>query len=215
MRTKALILTAAVGAMSVASSMAQVYSVNAVGYINVTVPAGKLKMIANQLNSANMTIGALIPTAPDGMQMYQFLPSGTYDIATYDGLFNNAWDKPNLPISPGGGLFAFNPDTSPFTITFVGEVPQGAALSNPFPTGLSIRSSIVPQAGGISSDLGYPAEDGDQCYQYDSVNSTYIIRTYDGLFNNAWDVEPNISVGEAFFMFSSNPKNWVRNFSVN
>jgi hypothetical protein len=214
MRTKALVLTAVVGAMSIATSMAQVYSVNAVGYINVTVPAGKLKMIANQLNSATMTLGALVPNAPDGMQMYQFLPNGTYDIATYDGLFTSTWDKPNMPLAPGGGLFALNPDASPFTITFVGEVPQGT-LNNPIPNGLSIRSSIVPQSGGITSALAYTPDDGDQCYQYDSVTGLYTTRTYDGIFFNQWDVEPNIAVGESFFLFSGSAKTWSRTFSVN
>jgi hypothetical protein len=214
MRTKALILTAAVGAMSVASSMAQVYSVNAVGYVNVTVPAGKLALIANQLNAPTMTLGALIPSAPDGMQIYYYQANGTYDIATYDALFANAWDKPNIPLVPGGGVFASNPDAAPFVITFVGEVPQGA-LNNQIPNGLSIRSSIVPQSGGLSSTLLYPPADGDQCYQYNSATGQYIIRTYDGLFNNAWDVEPNIAVGEAFFIQSSGAKTWSRTFSVN
>jgi hypothetical protein len=52
MRTKTLLLTAALSAAGIATSMAQnVYSVNMVGYINKTMPKG-LSMIANQLNAS-------------------------------------------------------------------------------------------------------------------------------------------------------------------
>ena len=48
MRTKALLLTAALGLASVATSMAQaVYSVNVVGYINLTMKPG-FNLVANQ-----------------------------------------------------------------------------------------------------------------------------------------------------------------------
>lgn len=200
--------------MGVASSMAQVYSVNSVGYINVTVPAGKLAMIANQLNSANMTIGGLLANAPDGATVYQYLPNGTFNIATYLG-FLGAWDPTDtIPLAPGGGLFAFNPDASPWTITFVGEVPQGN-LSNPIPNGLAIRSSIVPQGGGLTSVLQYPAEDGDTCYQYNPANGSYTINTYLG-FLGSWDpAEPTPAVGESFYIQSGSAKSWTRTFSVN
>ena len=46
MRTKTLLLTAALAAAGVVSSMAQVYSVNSVGYVNLTLPNG-FSMIAN------------------------------------------------------------------------------------------------------------------------------------------------------------------------
>src|SRR6478672_7317898 len=47
MRTKTLLLTAALAAVGVSSSMAQVYSVNVVGYVNKSVPKG-FYMLANQ-----------------------------------------------------------------------------------------------------------------------------------------------------------------------
>jgi hypothetical protein len=194
--------------------MAQVYSQNAVGYVNVTVPGGKLQMIANQLTSANMTLGALIPSPPDGSTVYQFLPNGNYNISTYLG-FLSAWDPdPNISLAPGAGVFFLNPDAAPYTITFVGEVPQGS-LSTAIPAGLAIRASQVPQSGGITSVLGFPAQDGDTCYQYVPSSGAYIINTYLG-FLNAWDPnEPTPQVGESFFIQSSAAKSWNRTFSVN
>src|ERR1035441_2625923 len=49
MRTKTLLIAAAALAVGVASSMAQTYSQNVVGYYNVTVAAGQYYILANQL----------------------------------------------------------------------------------------------------------------------------------------------------------------------
>ena len=46
MRTKTLILTAFVGALGIAGASAQVYSVNAVGYVNKSLPKG-FSIVAN------------------------------------------------------------------------------------------------------------------------------------------------------------------------
>ena len=46
MRTKTLLLTAALSAAGIASSMAQVYSVNAVGYVNTPLVTG-FNLISN------------------------------------------------------------------------------------------------------------------------------------------------------------------------
>ena len=61
MRTKALLLGAAVGAIGLATSMAQVYSVNIVGYVNTTIPTG-FSIICNPLNATGgNTIGNVMP----------------------------------------------------------------------------------------------------------------------------------------------------------
>jgi len=49
MRTKTLLIAAAALAVGVASSLAQTYSQNVVGYYNVTIAAGKYYILANQL----------------------------------------------------------------------------------------------------------------------------------------------------------------------
>jgi hypothetical protein len=52
--------------------MAQaVYSVNAVGFVKVTVPAG-FSMIANPLKAPTNTVGALFADAPDGTTVYKY-----------------------------------------------------------------------------------------------------------------------------------------------
>ena len=205
MRTKSLIITAVLGFAGVASSIAQstnVYSVNAVGYINKDLPVG-FTMIANQLNTTNNTIGNLLTTLPNGSNFYKWNGSG-FDIATY---FFGAWDQPNITLNPGEGGFV-NIATAA-TVTFVGEVPQGT-LATSVPTGFSIRSSQVPQAGPVDT-LGLVVNNGDNLYKWNG--SQYDIFTF---FFGAWSPStPTVSVGESIFLNASAPATWNRTFSVN
>jgi hypothetical protein len=113
----------------------------------------------------------------------------------------------------GSGLWLLAP--SPFTITFVGEVPQGT-LTTAVPNGFSIVSSQVPQSGGITTALGFPGKDNDACYKYiPGPGGHFEISSYiDGF---GWDpAEPILSVGEAVWILSSGAHaNWTRVFSVN
>jgi hypothetical protein len=211
MKTKALLLTVALGAASAATSMAQVYSQNAVGYINVPILSG-FNLISAQLATADRSIGALIPTAPDATTAFIYTPGVGFSIQTYiDGA---GWDpNPAVQIPMGGGLWIQAP--SAFTITFVGEVPQGN-LSTPVASGFSIVSSQVPQSGGITSALGFPGKDSDTCFKYVAGPGAHFeISTYiDGA---GWDpVEPILSVGDAVWIQSAGVHaNWTRTFSVN
>src|SRR5437773_11497511 len=90
MRTKTVLLVAALSAAGVATSMAQVFSVNAVGYVNKIIPKGnKLALISNPLDAGagNNTIGNLFKGAQDGTQVYKFTGAG-FITATYDGIEN-------------------------------------------------------------------------------------------------------------------------------
>src|SRR2546423_31817 len=82
MRTKTLLLTAVLGAAGIATSLAQsVYSINAVGYVNLTVPIG-YSMIANPLNAPTNTLSNLIASPPNGAQFLRWNGSG-FDVATF------------------------------------------------------------------------------------------------------------------------------------
>lgn len=155
MRTKTLLLTAALSAAGVATSMAQVFSVNAVGYVTKTIPASGFALIANPLIAANNSIGALFSPAAAGTQVFKFdSATGQFVTATFDDLDGAFLPKAaaDLTVVPGEGVFVRNPTAAAITVTFVGEVPQGD-LKNPLPKGLSIRSSQVPQAG-TAAELG-------------------------------------------------------------
>jgi hypothetical protein len=90
-------------------------------------------------------------------------------------------------------------------------------LVNSLPVGNSIRSSIVPQAGTITGQLGVPAADGDAVYVY---NGGYSANLYDGIAG-AWDSAdpggPVVNVGQGFFYkkaTGNGTTSWVRNFTV-
>lgn len=206
MRTKTLLLTAALGLAGVSTLSAQVYSVNAVGYVNVNVPAG-FSMIANPLVAASNKVPALFSTAPEGTILYKFNnATGSYALNSFE---LGEWSSPNDELLPGDGAFIQSP--SKFTVTFVGEVKQGA-LSNPVPKGFSIKSSMVPQAGHLEKDLGYKPGDGDTAYFYRNATGAYDLAAYE---LGDWSAAPNVAVGEAFFLNAVAATDWKRDFSVN
>jgi hypothetical protein len=218
MRTKALLLTAAFSAVGLASSMAQtaVYSVNAVGFVKLTIPVG-LSMISNPLDNkaANgNTISNLFAAAPDDTTLYPFGPTTTLPAAT--GFSPNQksfgdWSRPTDLLEPGAGVFIQNVSNAPFDIIFVGDVKQGD-LSNPLPQGLSIRSSQVPQAGALQTALGYTPQENDTIFQFDNSINNYKPAA---LFQfDAWNAEPVVGVGEAFWLQKDAASTWTRTFHV-
>jgi len=222
MRTKTLLLTAALSAAGVASSMAQgtVFSVNAVGYVNTTLKPG-FNLISNPLTASDNSITGLFSALPFGTQVSKFdSTSGKFTTATYDDI-TSAYIPASaaaLTVVPGEGVFVKNGGKTDLTVTFVGEVSQGN-LSNPIPKGLSIRSSQVPQAGKLSTDLGYKATAGDQASQYNPLTQKFTTFTFDDI-TNAWIAggvanEPSFGVGEAFFLKAAVATTWTRTFSVN
>jgi hypothetical protein len=204
MRTKTLIVTAVLALAGIVSASAQVYSVNAVGYVNKSIPKG-FSMVANPLVASSNTVKDLFAAAPDGTTIYKF-NGAAY---TINGKDFGEWANPSETLMPGEGAFVSAP--SAFTVTFVGEVMQGA-LTNDIPKGFSIRSSQVPQSGDLSAALGFPAKDGDSIYRFNNTTGAYMISTFDF---GAWDSAPIPEVAESFFVSKVAAEPWVRNFSVN
>jgi len=206
MKTKTSILAALVAMAGSFSLLAQtnVYSLNVVGYVNVTVGNG-LSIIANPLTGATNTVAALFPNVPDQTAIYTF--NGTFQGNSFEF---GAWSNPNQILLPGEGFFIYNPTTQ-YTNTFVGEVSSGS-LTNPIPNGLSLRASQVPQSGLIQTVLGYIPGDGDAIYQYHQ-GSGYSGASFEF---GGWSQEPTVGVGEGFFVYNNNPsRNWTRTFNPN
>jgi len=216
--------------------MAQVYSLNAVGYINVTCPPG-FSIIANQLNTGNNVITNLIPVDPngsmDGDTIYKFVNTGTPSTSGYHAIlsadslngpyFWDGADPTTTTLNPGEAAFFYNNYSTPLTLTFVGTVLQGS-LTNQFIVGFNLISSLVPQGGNVFTNLGVsldPAgsQDGDTVYimnggKYDQISSIDSLNTpslVDGAQN------PSVNVGQGFFYYRNYPTTqlWIRNFNVN
>lgn len=225
MRTKALLLAAAFAAAAVSTSVAQVYSVNAVGYVNVSIPPG-FSMVSNPLNAGagNNTVGKLFVnmagTVPTGFKVFTFNETtGLYNTAAnyLPGVGFSPAASANVELLPGNGAFVFNPQAvgSPsLTLTFVGEVMQGA-LSLNLPQGFSIKANQVPQAGKPDS-FGLPGTPGDKVFRFNKTTQLYFTAST-FVAGPGWipAVQP-IEVGEAFFLYrATSAGTWARTFSVN
>jgi hypothetical protein len=222
MRTKALLLAAAFAAAGVAVSEAQVYSVNAVGYVNVSLAPG-FNLVSNPLNAGtgNNTVGKLMANVQGGFpaqtRVYVFNEATGAFFAPAVAFAPNGPLLPatsaDLVVNPGTGMFVFIPGTATLTLTFVGEVMQGS-LSNPIPTGFSVRANQVPQAGAPSS-FGMPGAQGDRFYRFNKATGGYFAPNAN--FGGTWiPALPSIDVGEAFFLFRQGaPTAWTRTFNVN
>jgi len=229
MRTKTLLLTAALVAAGVASSMAQtsnVYSLNIVGYVNVPVQSGKFYLIQNPLNNT-----------PDNTISNVFQASGFDSSGVADAGWNNAqillwtgtgyataiqyfsgfgWagagaaDQTNL-VGPGTGFFFLS--TSNATLTFVGSVQLGS--TNILKPGFSLVGSEYPASLPLMS-LGLTGGDTDQILRWNSAaagTGTFLtaieyFANYGWLDPNAGDGAgptngPSLNVGEGIFYFGA------------
>jgi hypothetical protein len=229
MKTKTLILTAALSVAGLASSQAQVFSSNAVGYVNKTIESGGWTAITNPLDAGDNTIGALLVGLPDGTTIQKWVgDTFTGSVYTNIGVEGvDGWDDPSIVLNPGEGAFISNTTGQPYTITFVGEVMQGTganALVNELPEGFSMVGSMVPQAGTLTSlslsDSWGLAQDTAGVQVWDSDNQTYVGATFtfigvEGI--DGWDTDLPISVAESFFVQipTGGATSWDREFSVN
>jgi hypothetical protein len=213
MRTKTLLLTAALVAAGVASSMAQsnVYSLNIVGYYNVPVN-GSLTAVANSLNNgtpANRADQVIPYSDGDNIQVWSGV---SWDIYTMDSGAGTGWADVNssdvqlvdLPtLSPGKGFF-YGRAGSLTNITFVGEVPTGTNTVN-ITLSLNALGSPLPYGGAIETGpIGLPIADGDNVQLWNGVQ--WVLNTRDSGAGTGWadvnssDVpEPTLSVGQGFF----------------
>jgi hypothetical protein len=169
-------------------------------------------LAANQLIPADATVTAVLAGVPGGTVVYKYDPASGYAINTYDDLFGE-WENPGMTLNPGEGFWLRNPGSADFTVTFVGEVPQGQ-LSVDLAAGFNLVASPVPQAGLVGTDLGMPVGGGDVVYTFDPATG-YFISTFDDLFEEWDNGEPEVAVGEGFWVKSDSAQSWDRDFSVN
>jgi hypothetical protein len=213
MRTKSILLGAAIMAAGVASSMAaNVYSVNVVGYVTVSLTNG-FTMISNPLDfdgtGTNNSLNTVLSNAvPDLTAVYKF-SGGTFGGASFS--FGGQW-FPNQTLNPGEGAFINNTSGNPLTVTFVGTVITNSSLN--IVPGFSISSSKMPITGGVGTTLNLTnMTDLDSIYTWNTTNQTYNGASFS--FGGSWFPEPVIAPGQSFFIQAASSKNWVQAFSVN
>ncbi len=178
MRTKILLSVAAALAVGVASSMAQTYSQNVVGYINTTIPANGFVMIGNTLingsdaNNTNNDIGTafsgLVSTANDpstSSNTVLYLWNNGYTTWYYynaadannngnigqfvAGFYDGQGNQLIASASQGSAVFLKNVFSAPITATVTGNVQQGTNTSQVISVGYNMISLQQP----ISTNL--------------------------------------------------------------
>jgi hypothetical protein len=222
MRTKTLLLTAAFAVATAATSMAQVYSENVVGYVNVTLNTG-FNLLANPLvggTNKNNGILQVLPSVPNGTVLSKLNANGIG--FTTDLYFEGAWYDQNDQISattlaPGEGFFLENSSGSASNITFVGEVKTGTnSVAIRGGGGLSLVGSVVPQTYELIG-TNFPAVNNMNHYKL-LPNGTYATSLFfDGSWYDSNDnpIQLTTAPAQGFWIFNTAPAtNWTRAFNV-
>ena len=210
------------------------YHSQTIGFIRVTAGTGstdwaKYTALANQLDAyPNNSLSSVFAQSS--------LPAGTvlYKNSVYYTWNGSSWSG-STTLAPGEGAMLQNNSGSPFTVSFVGTVREGHLVNSI--SGNQVWSSIVPQAGAISTTLNYQPTTGDVVYRWASPNPGWNLA---GIYFNAFDAEdqtgiyntagwyngdmqptsePTVNVGEGFVIlaggwFGLGSNDWVRDFSV-
>ncbi len=171
MRTKTLALSALIGMLGSAAVMAQqnVYSINAVGYINLSLAPG-FNMIAVQLvTSPTNTVVNLFPNPADPItgngpydncEIFKFNPvDGRYDNSdngdAAGGMGTTGWDGGGtITINPGEAVWFDNGTGGTLSVTVVGSVPQGTNSITIYP-GFNMLASPVPFSGDLVQSMQF------------------------------------------------------------
>jgi hypothetical protein len=227
MRTKTLLLTAALVAAGVASSMAQtsnVYSLNIVGYVNLPLTPG-YNLVANQLDVDGIDNVNTVLTngTPDQTQLFTwnglgFNPSVTFFAGTGWLDLNNGGNPATNNVPPGQAFFLFNPNSTTNTITLVGQVNSS---TNHFTVnaGYGFYAVVPPLASDLDTN-GFPAEDQMQFSTF--ANGQYVggFTFFAGtgwldLNNGGNQVFPTPAVGQGFLIFNPDAATtWTQTFNV-
>jgi hypothetical protein len=233
MRTKTMLISALLGALGSVSVMAQtnVYSLNAVGYINVTLLPGYNIITCPLIASPDNTIATLLNNTNAQYQngsrnaavVYQF--SGGIYTAIDSALAGNApsgWAGGGTEtMNPGQAIFFYNPSSTNMYATFVGTVPTGT-ITNALAPGYNLVGSVLPVAGDLVTNSLSVFTNGANSGRNSDVLYTYapgVGYTVNAYTSGAWaGGDPTITnVYEGFFFYNAltTTNNWIENYSVN
>ena len=243
MRTKSIILSAALLAAGVASSMAQsnVYSQNVVGYINLPLTNG-LNLVANNLDYDGTGTNNLMTNVLSGItinaSVYKWdTNTAAFDIWSYSkasvtwSITAGTVSYTTATLNPGEA--AFVSVTKSTNVTVVGQVLQGN-WTNTYLPGNNAFALVAPQfplAGTIDSTgnggLAVPGTNNYSLYLWDLPNQNYDIWAW-SKNSQTWSLTsgssngqtvgglgqgPVINVGQGFFLVSK-LTGWTNSFTV-
>lgn len=218
-----MLLSALLGSLGSVSLMAQttnVYSLNVVGYVNVTLEPGYNIITCPLMSSPDNTLNTLFPDGTGtykGWQFYFFTGGVGYTGTDTGGKAGYANGGTNT-ISPGQAAFVYNSGTTALTNTFVGTVPSGS-ITNTLAPGYNLVGSVLPVSGDLVTNTLTTlttGTKGDLIYIFDAATQSYPGQLVAGK-TGVWSPnDPSVSIGEGFFYYNAQttPETWVENFSV-
>jgi hypothetical protein len=218
MRTKALLGLAAL-AVGLSTSVAQnVYSLNVVGYVNVSLQANKLSFLSVPLipnaGNFNITNSIVLSDTQDGALLFTW--AGTKWNETVPQWYAGAGWYPDMVVSNGVGFFLSSKAAT--TLTFVGDVPQGT-IPYSVPAGSSTLANKVPVSANFpGADVGH---DGDLLFTWAGTAwNTDTPQYYAGVgwYSASPTVTTNgpmLNPAEAvFYQNTGTAQTWSRSFTV-
>jgi hypothetical protein len=228
MRTKTVLLSALLGALgSVAVNAQNVYSLNAVGYINVTLSPG-FNIVSCPLyvldgnGVVDNTITNLLGPNTNGQykkwQVYGWNGSYIQDSGTPTG-----WSSGGVQtINPGQAVWIQNPSNITTTVTFVGTVPTGPITNAIYP-GFNLISSAVPASGDMITNSimlltnSVTVTKKDQIYTYNPLTPgfTQVGATGNPASFTSDPILPTVGGGFWYQSAATFTNYWVENYSVN
>ncbi len=221
MRTKTLLIAAAALAVGIASSMAQTYSQNIVGYVNTPILAGYNLLVAPLSPNSTNNAEAVLPSLASGDQLLVWNGVGynvDYFNASGDWFNGVTFDPIAQPVLlPGQGFFYQN-NGSLKTNTFVGTVTSSNTVA--LAGGYSLVGSTAPIGGSIeSTNFNIPFASGDQVLVWNGVgyNVDYFNAAGDWFNGVTFDpiAVPTLSLSQGiFYQNNGGTKNWIENVIV-
>jgi len=210
-----------------------VYSLNAVGYINVTVQPG-FNIVSSPLISVDTAgntnaISNILNNATGTYKKWQFwgFTGGVYSEAVGNATeWVQGTASSALTLAPGSAAWLYNPGANPSNITFVGTVPSGTLVNTLVSNSFNLVSSILPTSGDIVTNPLMAFTTGtkkDQMWEYVPGVAGAAGKYTEAIYTTKWTggtdptgdpVQPTIGSGFWYLNNQSTNNNWVENFSV-
>ncbi len=164
-------------------------------------------LIANPLETGANRVWELFTDVPDGFELIK-LSDKVWRTNRYSA-DSGEWSIPEMTLTPGEGALASSPEA--LIWNSIGK-PITGILENFIPQGESLRASILPLAGRISTDLGFPAVEGLTLSTLDLTGNLSVSATYQ---DGSWQPEePVLEIGKSVLVNSPTNIVWSKNFTV-
>jgi len=210
-RLSAIVAGGILAASLVAQAQTPVYSVNAVGYTKVAIPAGAtlLAIPFSQVGGGALSIDAAFGTqVPDQATLFFYVPGSGY--VSYQYFYPDGWYDGNFNLAGSNKIvrgegFWFVSQTAT-NITIAGEVPGQADATNSITIvpGAQLVSFAYPAAGSVTNGTFTPA-DQDTIFSYTpgSGYQSYQYFAPDGWYDSNFNlVNVDLAVGQGYWYIS-------------